>query len=157
MLPKECLSKDGYIINQTKMQSVVRGDFKTSYNGCGWIAVYNLLKLIGKPMHYKKVIDTIGAELPLDGLFGTSAVRVVRALKKLGVYACSHLNKPGMVGIILYAHKRGCHYIAYERMADGRLHLYNDIQGKEDDIITWEEFRKKRALLGTALCINVSR
>lgn len=157
MLPKECLSKDGYIINQTKMQSVVRGDFKTSYNGCGWIAVYNLMKLLDKPVHYKKVIDTIGAELPLDGLFGTGVTRIMKALKTLGVHACKHLNTPGTVGIILYAHKRGFHYVAYQRVEDGRLHLYNDVQGKEDDIITWEEFRKERALLGAALCINANR
>lgn len=157
MLPKECLSKDGYIINQTKMASVVRGDFKTDYNGCGWIAVYNLLKLLGKPVHYKKVIDTIGSDLPLDGLFGTGVPRIMKALEALGVRACKHLNKPGTVGIIMYCHKKGCHYIAYQRLENGRLHLYNDVQGKEDDIITWEEFQKKRALLGAALCINANR
>lgn len=157
MLPKECLSKDGYIINQNKMKDVVIGDYKTSYNGCGWIAVYNLLKLLGKPVHYKNVIDTIGAELPLNGLFGTGVPRVMKALKALGVHVCKHLNKPGSVGIINYCHGKGCHYVAYERLPDGRLHLYNDIQGKEDDIVTWEEFLSKRAKPKVALCINASR
>ena len=41
--------------------------------GCGWIATYNALKLLGKPQPPQKLIDYYERQLPLiNGNFGTT-------------------------------------------------------------------------------------
>ena len=54
MLPQGCLSEDGYIINQGMLREIPFGNYPSSKNGCGWIAVYNLMKALGNENHMKK-------------------------------------------------------------------------------------------------------
>jgi hypothetical protein len=110
------------------------------YNGCGWIASYNALILLGNPRHPADIVrhfETNGG-MVLGGMFGTYPRAIERLFRALG-YDVSHVLFPQLstdldnaikssgVGILAYAHTRAAHYIAIEyRAEDGRFIVYND-------------------------------
>ena len=53
-------SKDGYIINQGLTQHIHNGRYDSAYNGCGWIAAYNFLKINGVSMRSEKLCGRNG-------------------------------------------------------------------------------------------------
>ena len=110
------------------------------YNGCGWVATYNALLLLGDPRHPADIInyfEAIGGTV-LGGVFGTYPQAIERLFSDLG-YGVEHVLFPqtsiniddaikaARVGILAYIHSTAAHYIAIEyREADGKYIVYND-------------------------------
>ena len=69
------LTTTGYIYNQNKGNAAKYkfGFFRSSYNGCGWIATYNATIMLGKRIAPHKII----AEYELTGavLYGTFGIQ----------------------------------------------------------------------------------
>jgi len=108
------------------------------YNGCGWIATYNALIILGNPIHPAEIVkhfeDNIGTVL--GGVFGTYPNAVFNYLDSLGynVNQATLFNlkidesiKSSKVSIIAYAHTTAAHYVAIEYNEDiDKFIIYND-------------------------------
>lgn len=108
-------------------------------NGCGPIAIYNLLLRLNSETDLKKIISDIKRFLPLsvDGLLGTSVIAVLYCLKINGIRtkvvpfpflkrAEKYLKKHGC-GILMYFHGKGSHYVCvqHNKYNDGKFTVYN--------------------------------
>ena len=155
---------EGYIIYQGKMKDVKFGVFNSSRNGCGWIAAYNVLKMLGKERPIEYCINGL-SKLDITGkLFGQEYFTLYHWLRKEGVNAkmsvisqnsaIKHM-KNSLCGILLYTHKRGSHYTSYRYLDGNRVHFYNAVYGKKNHFVTPEEFIKDKVLLPIAMLIYV--
>jgi len=109
-------------------------------NGCGWIAAYNALILLGNPHHPAEIVNRIesGGGTVLGGVFGTFPHAIERLFIDKG-YDVNHILFPGRsvniddtirasrVSILAYTHTRAAHFITIEyRDSDGKFIVYND-------------------------------
>ena len=97
-LPPEALSPDGYIIDQGRMSGVRYGRFGSDYNGCGWIAAYNLLRRCGKDMSPEQTRDALGKKLRLGGRFGTFPLALRKFLRRYLPVSLKLCWKSGLLG-----------------------------------------------------------
>jgi len=110
------------------------------YNGCGWVAAYNALILLGNPHHPADIVDAFetGGGTVFGGVFGTYPQAIERLFVDLG-YDVNHTTFPqrtmniddairaSRVSILAYMHTRAGHYITIEyRAEDGMFIVYND-------------------------------
>lgn len=110
------------------------------YNGCGWIAVYNLLIMLDNPRHPADIVryfETSGGTV-MDGVFGTYPFAIENYLDNLGynvrqtLFPRSSLSvdneiKSAGACILAYAHTSAAHYVAIEYFDnDDRFIVYND-------------------------------
>lgn len=110
------------------------------YNGCGWIAVYNMLIWMGNPQHPADIVryfETSGGTV-MDGVYGTYPYAIESYLDHLGyntlhtLFPQAFLSidseiKTAGAGILGYVHTSAAHYVAIEyRESDGRYIVYND-------------------------------
>jgi len=110
------------------------------YNGCGWVAVYNSLILLGNPKHPAEIVkhfEESGGTV-WGGVFGTYPNAIEDYLKSLG-YSVNHTLFPQLtkdideeirnsrVSILAYAHTSAAHYITIEYSEDEDIFIvYND-------------------------------
>ena len=110
------------------------------YNGCGWVAVYNALILLGNPKHPAEIVmyfETTGGTV-FGGVFGTYPNAIESYLASLG-YNVKHTLFPKLtvniddvarasrVIILAYAHKSAAHYATVEYREDiDKFIVYND-------------------------------
>lgn len=148
----------GLIINQYKLDSRY-GLHGSAAMGCGWVAVYNALRLLGVPANPETVRMSMEKSLLLGGFNGTPFYALVLYLRQRGYRVKLSLNRASFgrlarrhpAGILFYLyHKEGRlfpmgHFTAFAPTADGRCHFYNDIPGKPDDIRSMIQFRKERS------------
>jgi len=125
--------------NQIKMGST-EGMNEGWYNGCGWVATYNALNILGDPKHPAEIVRYFEENrgTVFGGLFGTYPNAIEGYLKSLG-YSVDHtifpqitLNidneiKASRVSILAYAHTSAAHYvtIVYNEEID-KFIVYND-------------------------------
>ena len=110
------------------------------YNGCGWIAAYNALIILGSPMHPAEIVNHFeaGGGTVLGGVFGTFPHAIEGLFRDLG-YNVNHTLFPARgfgldnairgsrVSILAYTHSRAAHFIAIEyRESEGMFIIYND-------------------------------
>lgn len=136
-LPPDALSPDGYIINQGCLHEVGYGRFGSDYNGCGWIAAYNLLRRCGVAATPEEVRGALERKLRLGGKFGTFPLalrgflrrHIPVALKICGKKRFERLSR--FPGILLYWTGRGAHNVHFAPCEnDGRLLLCNAEYGR---------------------------
>jgi len=125
--------------NQVRMGSV-EGMNEGWYNGCGWVATYNALILLGDPVHPADIVnyfETSGGAA-FGGMFGTYPKAIEAYLRGLG-FDVNHTLFPrsstgiddairaSRVAILAYAHMSAAHYITIEYRDDiGMFVIYND-------------------------------
>jgi len=125
--------------NQIRMGSI-DGRNEGWYNGCGWVAAYNALLILGDPHHPAEIVkrfESSGGTV-MEGIFGTYP----RAIEDFFIdsgYSVGHVLFPqssidideairaSRVSILAYLHTSAAHYVAIEyREADGTFVVYND-------------------------------
>lgn len=148
---KAAFSKDGYIINQSIFTDLLFGKYPSSQNGCGWIAVYNYLKLQKKPTDMDKIRNQLSHTLFRGGKAGMSVILLYLYLRffshcKVGF----HLHLPSTAaklyipsGILMYHTGKSFHFIAIKYHSKGQYRFFNGIYGKEQDIRTIRTFLKE--------------
>lgn len=154
-LPAGAFSPDGYIIAQGKATSVPYGRFTSNWNGCGWIAAYNLLKITGRAEDWRLVSRALARGLTAEGALGTGPLRLARYLRGKGLrletatsrIGAARLARFGSSGILLYATKEGPHYVAFADAKLGRHRFFNAEEGNSNHISTMAGFLKKEAKL----------
>ena len=120
------------IYNQNKIpKDQWRYGFRSSAaTGCGWIATYNALKLLGKPESPQKLIKYYKRQLPLiNGNFGTQFWGPYAYFKSRGIDTKLILNPEkydeyaGDVNILFYhwhsGLKLGAHFVCIQKAEDG--------------------------------------
>ena len=113
------------------------------YNGCGIIAVYNALLLLGFQNDLRKIVYYFERRgKMLWGLFGTKPWAIWRYIKKQGfkIRLCSYKKADNGVYIITVWNKRpGMHYMALKK-TDSGLQVYNGYRRK-DTYDTYPDFQ----------------
>jgi hypothetical protein len=151
MLLCSALSRDGLIIDQSQLKTIPYGKYTSDYNGCGWIATYNAMKLLGEEADVEEVLHYLNKYTILEGRFGTNPFGIKRYFEKHDydfryAFLSRRLEaKKNAVGILLYTDGRNIHYVAFQR-ENRKFHFYNDIYGREDDIRTLDEFLQGKRL-----------
>lgn len=130
------------------------GKFPSSYNGCGWIAFYNLLRYLFNDMDYVKVADgtlkMFSRTVNFRGVIGTSIFDMLHHLKKrydsetvewkmrtMRKYRSANIP---MFGILYYFTGRSFHYVMFHR--DGLTFTFHNVEGR---VVTCslDEFEEK--------------
>lgn len=110
------------------------------YNGCGWIAAYNALIILGNPIHPAEIVNHFETNrgAVMGGVLGTFPHAIERFFAYLE-YDVTHTLFPqrsanlddiiraSRVSILAYTHTRAAHFIAIEYHEDlGMFIVYND-------------------------------
>ena len=109
--------------NSPEISEIKMGLKKTSFNGCGWVAIYNIMALCGREVTYQEIIKYLerNGGLILFGLFGTNPFAVCRYFKMKGMQTEKFIfpkeldDKIKTLAILYYFHSKGGHYIAIRR------------------------------------------
>lgn len=144
-------SKDGYIINQGVFTDLPFGKYPSSENGCGWIAVYNYLKLQKKEADMEKIRNQLAHTLFLGGKAGMSVVLLylyLRIILRCNVKFHIHLSNTAAKlyipsGILMYHTGKSFHFIAIQHKKKDQYRFLNGIYGREQDIRTIRTFLKE--------------
>ncbi|MCL1816420.1 MAG: hypothetical protein FWG43_02305, partial [Clostridiales bacterium] len=127
----------GFIHDQNSgdASTLKMGKYTGDYNGCGWIATYNVGVIMGEnfqPADIIKYYDSHGGAL-VDGAFGANPLAINMYLNEQGINAKLN-NLPGKVdsqikdsktSILMYLHENGGHYITIEYV-NGMYYAYNN-------------------------------
>lgn len=164
LIDSRAFSKEGLLIDQSLLGDLKNGWVGSDKNGCGWIAVYNVLKILEVKVLPEWVMEDLRGGLVLGGKFGTHVFYVQHYLRKRGcrVRLCvipsrfSAVAKTADACILLYRHSRGNHFAALRREGE-RFHFYNALSGVADDIRTMEEFLKAERQIPPCMLIAVNK
>ena len=61
------LTEDGYLKDQDYLKNFPYGRYPTSFNGCGWVAIYNVEHAIGQSIAAEAVYEVMRKMLPMTG------------------------------------------------------------------------------------------
>ena len=163
------------IYNQkTDPRGKLRYGFRTSAaTGCGWIATYNALQLLGLPAEPEELIRYYQRRFPLlNGTFGTFLPNVAGFFRRIGfdgarlVRRRSAFDTAAAVGevCILYFWWRdglrfGTHFAAVERREDGfwGYNTYRNSVGADRFGPSLDAFLKERGYFWPALIVPGKR
>ena len=159
----EACSEDGYIIDQRLVDDVPYGKFHSDYNGCGWIASYNLLRCMGRDISVDEVCRALEKGSLFRGLLGTGPFRIRRYLKKSGLHVKTVLSKKKaaalapafLCGMMLYRHSAGYHFVAFSNQGGGLMRFYNAICGKRNHDKSMQAFLSQENKAFALLCYFV--
>lgn len=127
------------IYNQTEIpkEKWRYGLFSSARTGCGWVAVYNALTLLGEHVDIPKLIRRMELQAPLiHGNTGTLAFAPALMLRHMGYHVTFTANRKqfdeiarnSRVCLVYYywrdKWKLGAHFVAV-RWVDGRFQGYN--------------------------------
>lgn len=138
-IKETALSKDGYIINQNNTDNIPYGNNISNYNGCGWIACYNLCKYLKKDMNASEIINFLENYLWRKGSWGTNLNGVRKFMQSLGLNVKTLVGKKAIAkcaprfGIIFYFHGKGCHYVFFYKY-DALKYRFLNISKKDIDL-----------------------
>lgn len=121
-------SRDGYLIHQGRLAEVRYGRKTSKDTGCGWIACYNFLKYMGRPMDPLKIAYDLEGMLLWGGRMGSNPLVIWWYLARKGYHFRLALTRRGMerlvrqamkehpgqvAGVLAYIHKKGSHYTTF--------------------------------------------
>ncbi|NLV49431.1 MAG: hypothetical protein GXY20_01910 [Clostridiales bacterium] len=157
---RSAFSSDGYIIDQSLTKEFRYGSFSSPYNGCGWIACYNLLLASGIKTSCGEVIAALTPTLQLGGLIGTRMRHVQAYLRSKGLNVQLTKKSAGIIsvcekadhGILWYWDGLEPHFIAFTRVGDGTFRFFNAVEGEENHISDIRSFLKKHTFVP---CVRV--
>lgn len=155
-LQDRAFDQEGYIINQGLTDAIPFGWFTSKDKGCGWISAFNLFKIAGCEKTISFCASGLNTFSPIGKLMGEELLQEWFWLKRQGLNLgltrgtnrqSIEAMKKYKGGILLYTHRRGAHYVAFENIGGGKIHVWNAVYGKRDHIDTPENFLKVYAWL----------
>jgi hypothetical protein len=162
-IPDSCFDEEGYLIYQGRMKDIPFGFRDTSETGCGWIACWNLMKMLHQDVSMEEASKGLSRHNLTGGLFGQDFAGIVFWLKKHGVHGSLVIGTQEKVaaamqksnfGILLYRHQTAAHYTAFRRRSPFRFQFYNAVYGQRI-VEKPEEFLKKRSIWPVAIAVVV--
>lgn len=132
-MDERAFSQDGYIVCQSRTAGIPYGRFDSPYNGCGWIAAYNLLRALEGESDWAAVHSAFAARLPLAGMMGTPVTTLRRCLALHGAAtrvvwgkrAAARAMESAAGGILRYLEGREPHYVAFAAAGEGKHRFFN--------------------------------
>lgn len=157
------LSADGYIIDQRKTGNIPFGSLTSDKNGCGWIAVYNLLKALGRDPDPEQIAAELEKTLMFHGKLGLNLFALIWELKKLHLplnfavrsFHAQELAARAPAGIVLYFTGKRNHFVAFRRAENGRLRFFGAVPGFRHHELTMAEFYWNYVKFPLAVTITV--
>ena len=147
-MDKGGFSSDGYIVDQKQLLGFPYGRYSSDWNGCGWIAAYNLLRSQGRDVSCEEIRREMSDRLRFGGFFGTSVGNVRSCLSRRGLKTALILGKrralsaaskaPG--GVLRFHDGEYPHYVAFSRERDGLCRFYNADSEEERYVLSMEDF-----------------
>lgn len=140
-------SADNYIIDQDYFGDYTYRTIKVSRNGCGPIAVYNILKYLGREKPLAEIVDEMDSMYSVK-IPGPTTMKVMRQyIKKYlpemnesyGRKNCFNSMRKSVCGIIRYTESGIPHFVSYFRDGDD-LRFFNVETGFEDYRTSAETF-----------------
>ena len=77
LIPKEAFNKNGYINNQSALDGIPFGATTLGNNGCGFIAAYNILKRLKRPINTDHLFNFFSNTVFFKGKFGISILQLI--------------------------------------------------------------------------------
>lgn len=149
----QAFSTDGYIIDQRFTTDYPYGRYDSSYNGCGWIAAFNLLKSLGQHVTAREINQEMASILPHHGMLGTTRKMLMEYLTAHSVPFTLVQGRNKIIketrrsraGILRYIdNERTPHLVAFLRADEDQFRFFNSIEGASTDCTTFEDFFEGR-------------
>ena len=156
-------SPDGYIIDQDCFSSFTYRTIPANYNGCGWIAAYNLRRFLGHTVSYDEVRRELD-EMHFLRVPGPTLMCVMRKyLKKyvpeiretVGREAALAAARESRAGIFRYREVREPHFVSYIYQGDNSFRFFNMADGLEDCVMSMDRFAEEHCAPGTVIALTV--
>ncbi len=156
-------SPDGYITDQDCFSTFRYRTIPANYNGCGWIAAYNLQKCLG----HETGDDGVRRELDEMHFLRVPGPTLMCVMRKyLSRHVPEHRETVGReealqaaresrAGIFRYREDHVPHFVSYIRQEDGSFPFFNMADDLEDCVMTMEEFIQEHAATGTVIVLTV--
>ncbi|WP_367924762.1 hypothetical protein [uncultured Ruthenibacterium sp.] len=149
MDPK-AFSKDGYLIDQSRLAQVPYGRFSSARSGCGWVAGYNILQAAGYAPDADRVRRGMEKGLLWGGALGTNLFFLLAWLRAQGLrprlrlspLAASLRMRRCPAGFVYYFTGRGLHFAAFVPAGKGKFRFLNAVCGRPP-VCTLEEFLER--------------
>jgi len=166
MIPETAFSEDGYLIDQSKTGSVSFGCERSDRCGCGWIALFNLMRALGRPVTCLQARDAMEKHSLFQGRLGTNPLtlraylrRQKGILPRIAILSKTRAAQRAALcrcGIVLYIHKHGAHFVAFIKETEHTFRFLNAKYGDPTLVMTMEGFLKRFAALPLAMLYTVS-
>lgn len=159
---RSALSRDGYIIDQRCLNLIRYGRCGSHYNGCGWIAAYNLLHCCGIDLSPESVCRALEKSLRFGGKFGTFPCALLKFLRQylpISLKICGQKKFEKLShtpGIILYWTGRSAHNVHFSPCGHDTLMLFNAKYGAFNHRLSPVNFWKEYVHFPLALVFTVS-
>jgi hypothetical protein len=143
-IPKEALTPDGYINQQIKITNLIYDSIPVARTGCGPIAIYNVLKLIGKEEPFDAILKYFNKTTIHSIHLGSNFLQICGFMRKRNIKMKLITNKSKFnttnVGILWYKHRGGWHYVAYVKGDNDKYIFYNVASQVMPVVDTMERF-----------------
>ena len=163
--PEDGFSKDGYIIDQDCFSSVRYRTMPAHWNGCGWIAAYNLRHALGQEVFWDDVRKEMD-EMHTLRIPGPTLMRIMRQYLDrytpdyqvtVGREAAIAAAQKSFAGIFRYTEGNVPHFISYVRTEDGLFRFFNINDDIDECILPMDQFGKEHFLWGKVISMTVDR
>ena len=138
----------GFLTNDSRhVKNISYGLFKSDYNGCGWIAVYNVLRFLEYNPNAYTVSKEMEKHTVLLGLFGTDLNGIVEYLQEQGLTANTTKTEyekyadKSEVCILYYSVGLRTHYVMISKI-DGVGYRYINGNAPAQPIADFLEYKK---------------
>lgn len=159
-------SDDGYIIDQDLFTDFPYRTSTSNYNGCGWIAAYNLRHAKGQDVCYDDVRKELD-EMHTERVPGPTLMRVLRAyLKKyvpdyvetIGKNEATEAAAHSYAGIFRYTEGEVPHFITFVRVDPERplFRFFNVNDDIIDTVIDMYEFCGQHFIKNSVIAMTVA-
>ena len=162
-------SDDGYIIDQDLFTDCLYRTCTSDYNGCGWIAAYNLRHALGQDVYYDDVRKEMD-EMHNERVPGPTLMRVMRPyLEKylpeyketVGKDEAADAAAHSKAGIFRYTEGEIPHFITFVRVDDKdiaeghRYRFFNVNDDIIDDVFDMYDFAREHFLKNSVIALTV--
>ena len=154
-------SKDGYITDQDHFSAYKYRGMTSNYNGCGWIAAYNLRRAQGHDVDFESVHRDMNALFPFQIPGPTPVWKLRLYLARHGKYQLTVGKKASLAaaeqapaGILRYWEGKTPHFVPFIRQGDGRYRFLNVNDRMEDFICPMDEFIRGHCIHGLVRVIT---
>ena len=140
-------SPDGYIVDQECFGAYEYRTIPASHNGCGWVAVYNILHFLGRGVSFEDVMQEMDRMHRLRAP-GPTTMPVMRAYLRAHIPAmCEHEGREEALaasmrcraGILRYTEAGIPHFISFIRSGEA-CRFFNVNDGLEDYVSSVDMF-----------------
>lgn len=156
-------SPDGYITDQDCFSAFRYRTIPANYNGCGWIAAYNLRKFLGQKTGFDEIRREMD-EMHFLRIPGPTLMCVMRKYlikhvprmqETVGRDEALTAAKASRAGIFRYQEGPEPHFVSYIRQGENSFRFFNMADGLEDCVMPMEQFIEEHCAPGTVIVFTI--